>query len=307
MCIRDRLTAAAFPAAGGTPPPVVAVYDGDTPQNERAAIRASVQLLITNPDMLHVSVLPFHTNFRRLLSNLRYVVVDEGHMYRGAFGCHVACVLRRLRRVCEREYGTSPTFVVASATSAEPARHARELLGVKDLRVVLRDGSPHGPRVFVLWNPPLAAPAAAPEATMAAQAEAAAAEAKAHEALQAAKQAAKGAHLFRTASDSCHSLQTAFVVSCHLQLRFTHVALFRSREEQGAESAGKRTTAQCNQPEAQAGLRGSTGALGSPCGAFGRRRCSCPGLTTEQRRSDPGCTARRPTVVCGLSAHKECL
>ena len=83
------------------------------------------------------------------------MVVDEGHMYKGAFGCHVACVLRRLRRVCEREYGSSPTFVVTSATSADPARHVADLLGVDDVLVVDRDGSPHGPRVFALWNPPL--------------------------------------------------------------------------------------------------------------------------------------------------------
>ena len=92
---------------------------------------------------------------RRFLENLRYVVVDEGHMYKGAFGCHVACVLRRLRRVCERQYGSSPTFVVTSATSADPARHVADLLGVDDVLVVDRDGSPHGPRVFALWNPPL--------------------------------------------------------------------------------------------------------------------------------------------------------
>jgi ATP-dependent helicase YprA (DUF1998 family) len=143
------VTSALGPAA-----PSVDVYDGDTPSTDRAAIRERAQLLITNPDMLHVSVLPFHRTFQKFLSGLRYVVVDEGHMYKGAFGCHAACVFRRLRRICERECGRSPTFAVASATSADPARHVRDLLGVRDVVVVDEDGSPHGPRMFVMWNPP---------------------------------------------------------------------------------------------------------------------------------------------------------
>jgi hypothetical protein len=151
------LTAAAFAPA---PTPAIEVYDGDTPAADRHAIRDRARLLITNPDMLHVSILPFHKMFRRLLASLRYVVVDEGHMYKGAFGCHVACVLRRLRRVCEREYGSAPTFVVTSATSANPAQHVRDLLGVQEVVVVDNDGSPHGRRLFVLWNPPLTHPPA---------------------------------------------------------------------------------------------------------------------------------------------------
>ena len=94
----------------------------------------------------------------RFLENLRYVVVDEGHMYKGAFGCHVAAVIRRLRRVCAREYGSAPTFVVTSATSADPARHVRDLLGVDHITVIDEDGSPHGPRLFAMWNPPLTCP-----------------------------------------------------------------------------------------------------------------------------------------------------
>jgi ATP-dependent helicase YprA (DUF1998 family) len=145
-------------AALGHAAPAIDVYDGDTPSSERATIRERAQLLITNPDMLHVSVLPFHRTFHRLLSSLRYVVVDEGHMYKGAFGCHAACVFRRLRRICEREYGSSPTFAVASATSANPEQHVKDLLGVQDVVVIDQDGSPHGPRRFVMWNPPQLVP-----------------------------------------------------------------------------------------------------------------------------------------------------
>lgn len=148
-----RMLAAAFPAD----PPAVDVYDGDTPSDARAAIRARARLLVTNPDMLHQSMLPVRAQFDRFLANLRYVVVDEGHMYKGAFGCHVAAVLRRLRRICAREYGHEPVFAVASATSARPQEHVCALLGVDAVHVVSDDGSPHGPRLFALWNPPLLA------------------------------------------------------------------------------------------------------------------------------------------------------
>jgi len=92
----------------------------------------------------------------------RYVIVDEGHAYRGAFGCHTALVLRRLRRVCERAHGATPLFVMTSATVANPHHHARQLLGLsadERMEVVTEDGSPSGPRLFALWNPPLTAEA----------------------------------------------------------------------------------------------------------------------------------------------------
>jgi DEAD/DEAH box helicase len=152
------LVAAAF---GSVAAPPVDVYDGDTPMDARPSIRSRARLLITNPDMLHVSILPHHLSFVRFLSKLRYVVVDEGHMYKGAFGCHTACVLRRLVRICLREHGVAPQFVVTSATSADPARHARDLLGVPNVKVVDQDGSPHGQRLFVMWNPPLTASSSA--------------------------------------------------------------------------------------------------------------------------------------------------
>eukprot|EP00873_Tetraselmis_striata_P034434 jgi/Tetstr1/454698/TSEL_041584.t1 len=110
--------------------------------------------------MLHRSILPFHAQFARILANLRYVVVDEGHYYSGVFGAHTALVLRRLRRLCARRYNSAPRFIVTSATMANPLSHAQELLGVAEVAVIKEDGSPQGPKSFVLWNPPLSAPAA---------------------------------------------------------------------------------------------------------------------------------------------------
>ena len=100
-----------------------------TLQEDRGAIRDRAHLLITNPDMLHCSMLPVHRQFGNFLANLRYIVVDEGHAYRGVFGCHAALVLRRLRRICQREYRCCPQFIVASATIANPQEHIQQLLG----------------------------------------------------------------------------------------------------------------------------------------------------------------------------------
>ena len=136
----------------GLAPDEVAVYDGDTPMHERGSVRSSVRLLITNPDMLHVAVLPSHRQFQRLLTNLRFVVLDEGHSYRGIFGAHVAMVMRRLRRLCEPRV---PQFVVCSATLANALEHAQTLTGVDTLVLVDNDGSPRGKKTFALWNPPL--------------------------------------------------------------------------------------------------------------------------------------------------------
>jgi DEAD/DEAH box helicase domain-containing protein len=128
-------------------------FDGDTPSAERAEIKKSARILITNPDMLHIGILPNHQSWSRLLRRLRYVVVDEAHLYRGVFGSHVALVLRRLRRLCE-VYGASPQFICCSATIANPGEHAEKLVGLP-FQVVDNDGSPHGGRDFVFWNPPL--------------------------------------------------------------------------------------------------------------------------------------------------------
>lgn len=131
----------------------LATFDGDTPQAERAEIRKRARVILTNPDMLHIGILPNHQAWSRLLRHLRYVVVDEAHTYRGVFGSHVACVLRRLRRLCDL-YGSNPQFICCSATIANPGEHAERLVGLP-FTVVDNDGSPHGGKDFVFWNPPI--------------------------------------------------------------------------------------------------------------------------------------------------------
>ncbi|MEK7847940.1 MAG: DEAD/DEAH box helicase, partial [Chloroflexota bacterium] len=128
-------------------------YDGDTPVQERASIRRRARVVFTNPDMLHVGILPNHAAWSRFLRRLRLVVVDEAHTYRGAFGSHMALVLRRLRRLCAA-YGSRPRFVLCSATLANPGEMAQRLVGLP-CEVVTEDGSPSGGKDFVLWNPPL--------------------------------------------------------------------------------------------------------------------------------------------------------
>jgi len=130
-----------------------ATFDGDTPQAERAEIRRRARIVLTNPDMLHMGILPNHAQWSRLLRQLRYVVVDEAHEYRGVFGSHVACVLRRLRRLCNL-YGSAPQFICCSATIANPVEHAERLAGLP-FEVIDDDGSPHGGKDFVFWNPPI--------------------------------------------------------------------------------------------------------------------------------------------------------
>lgn len=130
-------------------------YDGDTPAHLRSQYKRELNLILTNPDMLHVGILPYHGGWATFLRNLKYVVVDEIHTYRGVFGSHVANVLRRLRRVCQL-YGADPQFLACSATVANPAELMHALLGPgRELCVVDDDGSPQGARHFVFWNPPL--------------------------------------------------------------------------------------------------------------------------------------------------------
>jgi len=131
----------------------VGIYDGDTESDRRWQIRNWANAILSNPDMLHVGVLPHHDRWGDVLSNLRYVVVDEAHVYRGVFGSHVANVLRRLRRMA-RVYGADPQFLLASATIANPGELARSLLGV-DVTVVSDDAGPRADRTICLWNPPL--------------------------------------------------------------------------------------------------------------------------------------------------------
>ncbi|MET7609653.1 DEAD/DEAH box helicase [Streptomyces seoulensis] len=130
-----------------------AVYDGDTPFEEREWVRQYANYVLTNPDMLHRGILPSHPRWSSFLKSLKYVVIDECHTYRGVFGSHVAQVLRRLRRLCAR-YGASPVFLLATATAAEPSVAARRLTGLPVVEVA-DDASPRGELVFALWEPPL--------------------------------------------------------------------------------------------------------------------------------------------------------
>jgi DEAD/DEAH box helicase domain-containing protein len=130
-----------------------ATYDGDTPAESRDWVRRHASYVLTNPDMLHRSMLPGHPRWARFLRGLEYVVVDECHRYRGVFGSHVAAVLRRLQRVCAH-YGADPVFVLASATVSEPEVSASRLVG-RPVVSVTEDGSPRGDLLFALWEPPL--------------------------------------------------------------------------------------------------------------------------------------------------------
>jgi DEAD/DEAH box helicase domain-containing protein len=130
-----------------------AIYDGDTPTGQRRQIRGWANLVLTNPDMLHVGVLPRHDLWGDFLHNLRFVVVDEAHVYRGVFGSHVGNVLRRLRRLA-RIYGAEPRFLLASATIANPQQLARALTG-QEATAVADDAAPRAERAVALWNPPL--------------------------------------------------------------------------------------------------------------------------------------------------------
>jgi DEAD/DEAH box helicase domain-containing protein len=131
-----------------------AIYDGDTKREERLAIRRRSNLVLTNPDMLHVGILPNHAAWADFFANLAVVVVDEAHVYRGVFGAHVANVLRRLRRVAAA-YATTPRFLLASATIANPVELAERLTGFEDVRLVDDDGSPGAKRQIAMWNPPV--------------------------------------------------------------------------------------------------------------------------------------------------------
>jgi DEAD/DEAH box helicase domain-containing protein len=128
-------------------------YDGDTPQDARKAIRQRANVVLTNPDMLHSGILPHHTRWSRYFENLRYVVIDELHYYRGVYGSHLANLLRRLARICEF-YGSKPVFICCSATIANPRELAEALTGEK-FELVDRNGAPRGEKFFILYNPPV--------------------------------------------------------------------------------------------------------------------------------------------------------
>jgi DEAD/DEAH box helicase domain-containing protein len=131
-------------------------YDGDTPQDARRAVRARANLVLTNPDMLHSGILPHHTKWASLFQNLRYVVIDELHAYRGVFGSHLANVLRRLRRIC-RHYGSAPQYIMASATIGNPRELAERLTGER-VEEIAESGAPSGDKTVLCYNPPVVNP-----------------------------------------------------------------------------------------------------------------------------------------------------
>jgi len=128
-------------------------YDGDTPQTARRLIRSAGHIVVTNPDMLHSGILPHHTKWIKLFENLKYVVIDEVHHYRGIFGSHLSNVIRRLQRIC-RFYGSNPTFVNCSATIANPAELAGKIIG-RPVKLIDKNGAPRGEKFFVIYNPPV--------------------------------------------------------------------------------------------------------------------------------------------------------
>ena len=131
----------------------VFTYDGDTPQDARRAVRQRANVVLTNPDMLHTGILPHHTKWARLFENLRYVVIDELHYYRGVYGSHLGNIMRRLRRLCEF-YGSKPQFIACSATIANPKELAESLIEAP-FELIDRNGAPAGEKVFVCYNPPV--------------------------------------------------------------------------------------------------------------------------------------------------------
>lgn len=154
--LETLLAAVAAAAPGGPaaqPALNVSAYDGDTPRGQRRAIRSRARILLTNPDMLHTGILPNHPQWAAWFAQLRFIVLDELHTYRGVFGSHVANVLRRLRRICQF-YGSAPQFICTSATIGNPQELAERLLAAP-VRLIARDGAPQGARHVVLYNPPV--------------------------------------------------------------------------------------------------------------------------------------------------------
>jgi DEAD/DEAH box helicase domain-containing protein len=134
-----------------------AIYDGDTSQKDRPSIRKNARIVLSNPDMLHTGILPHHANWSDFLSNLKFIVIDEAHTYRGVFGSHVANVIRRLKRVANF-YGAKPQFILASATIGNPKELAETLIE-EDVELIDNDGSSRGERHFIIFNPPVTDPA----------------------------------------------------------------------------------------------------------------------------------------------------
>ncbi len=150
---QDQITVLNRLLAALEAPRSAAIYDGDTPPAQRSAVRRNACAILTNPDMLHAGILPHHANWSEFFAGLKFVVIDEAHVYRGVFGSHVANVLRRLRRVAAF-YGARPQFILASATIGNPKQHAENLVE-EPVRLIDRDGSGRGERHFIIYNPPV--------------------------------------------------------------------------------------------------------------------------------------------------------
>ena len=137
----------------GGPEIGVFTYDGDTPSDARRAIRGKAHVVLSNPDMLHAGILPHHPRWAKLFENLKFVIVDELHAYRGVFGSHLSNILRRLQRIC-RHYGSEPVFICSSATIANPRELAEGLTG-RPFELIARSGAPRGEKFFLFVNPPV--------------------------------------------------------------------------------------------------------------------------------------------------------
>ena len=137
---------------------MVETFDGDTPMEDRNLIRDEARIIFTNPDMLHVTILPQEGSWHTFLKNLKFVVVDELHVYNGLFGSHVALVMRRLRRICAALGNRHVKFISCSATVANPEEHMKAVFGIEDVKLVDFDGSPSGRKEFVCWNTPFKDP-----------------------------------------------------------------------------------------------------------------------------------------------------
>ncbi len=154
MTLADQLSRPQGEGGGGKGEEIgVFTYDGDTPQDARRAIRGRAHIVLSNPDMIHSGILPHHPRWAKLFENLRFVVIDELHAYRGVFGSHLTNVLRRLRRVCQH-YGSNPTFICSSATIANP-RELAESLVEQPFELVSETGAPRGEKFFLFVNPPV--------------------------------------------------------------------------------------------------------------------------------------------------------
>lgn len=152
----EGLKAAARSTAESGDPVPVSVYDGDTPTENRPSIRTKARLVLSNPDMLHTGILPHHTRWSEFFRGLRYVIIDEVHVYRGVFGSHIANLIRRLKRIAAF-YGAFPQFILTSATIANPGQLAERMIEIP-VTVIDEDGSPRGKRHFLLYNPPVINP-----------------------------------------------------------------------------------------------------------------------------------------------------